>query len=406
VFQGAAAAIMFPQALSIIQATFRSRQKNTAIALYGATIATGGAAGLILGGFLIQTNLFNLDWRLIFLVNIPIGIGTIIAASRIVHESKSEKPVRIDIGGAAIMSIILLLILYPLIEGRDAGWPLWMYVAIISSIILIIPFIFFERRLSSLPNKNITNYDNNNKGYRLTHFKPCLSLIPLSLFKDRSFVLGTSIIILFYMGYTGFTFFLTFYLQYGLGFSPLATGLTFLPLGIGFVISSLLTPKIIPKLEIGTMKIGAIITITSFAFLIIAAHQQSNIGLQWPQLPLFMFVLGVGNGFALIPLINVIISRAKTEDAGAASGVLNTMIAIGTAMGIAFIGSIFFGMIGTGSSSATSNIWSHANDLSYHIRVHHYTDALVSSTSYTVSLIIVTLILISLLASIRSKAAY
>jgi hypothetical protein len=75
-------------------------------------------------------------------------------------------------------------------------------------------------------------------------------------------------------------------------------------------------------------------------------------------------------------------------------------------MGIAFIGSIFFGMIGTGSSSATSNIWSHANDLSYHIRVHHYTDALVSSTSYTVSLIIVTLILISLLASIRSKAAY
>jgi predicted MFS family arabinose efflux permease len=142
-------------------------------------------------------------------------------------------------------------------------------------------------------------------------------------------VLGTSTIILFYMGYTGFTFFLTFYLQYGLGFSPLATGLTFLPLGIGFVIASLLTPKIIPKLEIGTMKIGAIITITSFAFLIIAAHQQSNIGLQC-GLPLFMFVLGIGNGFALIPLINFIISRAKTEDAGAASGVLNTMIAVGT----------------------------------------------------------------------------
>jgi EmrB/QacA subfamily drug resistance transporter len=400
VFQGATAAIMFPKALSIIQATFSSRQKNTAIALYGATIATGGAAGLVLGGFLIQTNLFNLDWRLIFLVNVPIGIGTLIAALRIVHESKSEKPVGLDIGGAAIMSVILFLLLFPLVEGRDVGWPLWMYVAIISSVILIIPFILFERRLSSSPKKNIMDYDKAPN----SNFKPRLSLIPLSLFKDRSFVLGTSIIILFYMGYTGFTFFLTFYLQYGLGFSPLAAGLTFLPLGIGFVISSLLTPKIIPKLEIGTMKIGTIITITSFVFLIIAAYQESNIG---SQLPLFMFVLGIGNGFALIPLINVIISRAKTEDAGAASGVLNTMIAVGTAMGIAFIGSIFFGVIGNGASSAASDIWSHAaSDLTYHIRVHHYTDALVSSTLYTISLIIVTLILISLLGSIRSKAAY
>src|SRR5215469_10069565 len=133
VFQGAAAAIMFPQALSIIQATFRSRQKNTAIALYGATIATGGAAGLILGGFLIQTNLFNLDWRLIFLVNIPIDIGTIIAASHIVHESKSEKSVGLDFGGTAIISVILFFLFYPLIEVRDAGWPLWMYISIIGA---------------------------------------------------------------------------------------------------------------------------------------------------------------------------------------------------------------------------------------------------------------------------------
>jgi MFS family permease len=90
---------------------------------------------------LIQANLFNLDWRLIFLVNVPIGIGTLIAALFIVQESKSEKPIRLDIGGAVIMSIILFLLLYPLIEGRNAGWPLWMYAAIIISIILIVPFI-------------------------------------------------------------------------------------------------------------------------------------------------------------------------------------------------------------------------------------------------------------------------
>ena len=117
--------------------------------LYGATIGIGGAAGQFLGGFLVETNLFNLDWRLIFLVNVPIGIGTLIAALLLVHESKSEKPIRLDIGGAAIMSVVLFLLLYPLIEGRNAGWPLWMYAPIIVSIILIIPFIFFERRLLS-----------------------------------------------------------------------------------------------------------------------------------------------------------------------------------------------------------------------------------------------------------------
>ena len=117
VFQGTAAALMFPQALSIIQATFTSKQKNIAVALYGTTIGIATIAGQILGGLLVQANLFNLDWRLIFLVNVPIGMGTIVAALLIVHESKSEKPIRLDIGGAAIMSVILFLLLYPLIEG-------------------------------------------------------------------------------------------------------------------------------------------------------------------------------------------------------------------------------------------------------------------------------------------------
>lgn len=99
IFQGAAAAIMFPQTLAIIQATFTSKQKDIAIAWYGVIIGIGAVAGQLLGGFLVQTNLFNLDWRLIFLVNVPMGIGTLIAALRIVHESKSEKSVGLDIGG-------------------------------------------------------------------------------------------------------------------------------------------------------------------------------------------------------------------------------------------------------------------------------------------------------------------
>ena len=197
IFQGAAAAIMFPQALAIIQATFTSKQKDIAIAYYGVIIGIGAVAGQLLGGFLVQINLFNLDWRLIFLVNIPIGIGTLIAALRVVRESKSEK-VGLDIGGTAIMSAVLFLLFYPLIEGRDAGWPLWMYLSIIISIVLIIPFIFFERRLSLSSNGGNENGKNDKRSQSAC--KPKLPLIPLSLFKDRSFMIGTIIMLVFYIG--------------------------------------------------------------------------------------------------------------------------------------------------------------------------------------------------------------
>lgn len=239
VFQGIAAALMYPQALSIIQVTFTSKERNIALALFGANVGIAAIAGQILGGFLVQINLFNFDWRLIFLVNVPIGIGTLIAASRMVHESKSEKPVRIDIGGAAILSVILFLLLYPLIEGRNAGWPLWMYAAIILSIILIFPFVLFERKLS------ISEHNDNIKS-KESQYASKLPLMPLSLFKDRGFVIGMSIVLVFFIGSPVFIFILSFYLQDGLGFSPLTSGLTFLPMGIGILITSLITPKIVP----------------------------------------------------------------------------------------------------------------------------------------------------------------
>jgi MFS family permease len=409
VFQGSAAALMVPQALSIIQATFALKQKNTAIALYGATVGIGAAAGQFLGGFLVQTNLFNLDWRLIFLVNVPIGIGTLISALLVVHESKSEKPVQLDIGGAVIMSVILFLLLYPLIEGRNAGWPLWTYASMVISIILIIPFILFERKLSSsILNDNNNSNTKNSKRSQSTTSTNRLPLIPLALFKDRSFIIGTSIIIVFYIGNPVFVFVLTFYLQNGLGFSPLASGLTFLPMGFGILISSLLTPKLVPKIKVGILKIGAIIIIIGYLLFIITAHQESNTGLQWSQLLSYIFIVGIGLGLVIVPLINVILSGAKAKDAGAASGVLNTMISVGNAMGIAFIGSIFFGLIGTASIASTTNtvdIVSQSNAFN-HIRINHYTDAFVNSTIYTIGLVIATFALVFFLPSSSSSTKH
>src|SRR5215467_5131512 len=403
IFQGAAAAIMFPQTLAIIQATFTSKQKDIAIAWYGVIIGIGAVAGQLLGGFLVQTNLFNLDWRLIFLVNVPIGIGTLISALRIVHESKSEKSVGLDIGGTALISVVLFLLFYPLIEGRDAGWPLWMYISIILSIVLIIPFILFERRLTSSSKLCGGNMNIKNDKRSQSTFKPKPPLIPLSLFKDRSFMIGTLIMLVFYIGNFVFVFVLTFYLQNGLGFSPLASGLIYLPMGIGFLISSLLTPKIVPKLETGILKIGTIIMIVGYGLVVITAHQESSIGLQSSQLLPYMLTIGIGLGFVVVPLINIIISRAKIENVGAASGVLNTMMAVGNAMGIALIGSLFFGMIFVSTTSVASDIGNHFSGSINHVKIHQYTDALINSILCSIGVVIVTFLLIFLLPSIRHK---
>jgi predicted MFS family arabinose efflux permease len=212
------------------------------------------------------------------------------------------------------------------------------------------PFIFFERRLSLSSQRNGGNENSKNDKRSQSTSKPKLPLIPLSLFKDRSFMIGTIIMLVFYIGNFVFVFVLTFYLQNGLGYSPLSSGLIYVPMGIGFLISSLVTPKIVPKLGTGILKIGTIIMVIGYGLLVITGHEESNIGLQWRQLLPCMFIVGIGLGFVVVPLINIIISRAKLDNVGAASGVLNTMMAVGNAIGIAVIGSLFFGMIGVSTT--------------------------------------------------------
>src|SRR5262249_49100796 len=146
--------------------------------------------------------------------------------------------------------------------------------------------------------------------------------------------------------------------------------------------------------------------IVGYGLVVITAHQESSIGLQSSQLLPYMFTIGIGLGFVVVPLINIIISRAKIENVGAASGVLNTMMAVGNAMGIALIGSLFFGMIAVNATSAASDIGNHFNGSINHVKIHRcmmYTDALVNSILCSIGVVIVTFLLTFLLPSIRHK---
>ena len=145
--QGVSGALMFPQVLSIIHVSFPERERGLAFGLFGASQGAAALAGLLVGGVLVGANLFDLQWRPIFLVNLPLGVLTLLAAGRLVRESRAPVARRLDLGGVALVSITLLLLVLPLAEGRKNGWPWWATVSLCASAATLLLFLRYENWL-------------------------------------------------------------------------------------------------------------------------------------------------------------------------------------------------------------------------------------------------------------------
>src|ERR1700735_970603 len=145
VVQGAMGAIMVPQVLAVIQVIFPPKERIKALAGFGVTAGLGTVSGPLLGGLLIQHNLFGLGWRPIFLINVPVGIIAVVASAVLVRESRGPKPPRLDPVGVGLISAALLLLLSPLVEGRQLGWPAWTFVSMAAAAPVLAAFIGYER---------------------------------------------------------------------------------------------------------------------------------------------------------------------------------------------------------------------------------------------------------------------
>ena len=195
VIQGAMGAIMVPQVLAVIQVIFPAKERIKALAGFGVTAGLGTVSGPLLGGLLIQHNLFGLDWRPIFLINVPVGIIAFVASAYLVRESKAANPPKLDPVGVALISAALLLLLYPLVQGRQFGWPTWTFVSMALSAPVFAAFVGYERikaRRDGSP------------------------LVQLSLFRDRAFSAGMTVALTFFLGIASFGLVLTLFLQLGL----------------------------------------------------------------------------------------------------------------------------------------------------------------------------------------------
>jgi EmrB/QacA subfamily drug resistance transporter len=334
VAQGAMGAIMVPQVLAVIQVIFPPRERIKALAGFGVTAGLGTVSGPLLGGLLIQHNLFGLGWRTIFLINVPVGVIAFAASAVLVRESRAANPPRLDPAGVGLISAALLLLLYPLVEGRQLGWPVWTYVSMALSLPVLAVFVWYERR----------------KGRR-----DGSPLVPLSLFSDRAFSAGMGVAVTFFLGIASFALVLTLFLQLGLGFSPLHAGLTFLPFSAGVLLSSGAAARLAPRFGRGVTMAGALVIAAGMTGLIVTLHHYGAAVSTWDLVP-GLVAAGLGLGAVIAPLADIVLARVPHRDAGSASGVFNTGLQVGNSIGIAVIGVIFFGLLGSQSGPAATAV--------------------------------------------------
>jgi MFS family permease len=296
------------------------------------TAGLGTVSGPLLGGLLIQHNLFGLGWRPIFLINVPVGILAVTASAVLVRESRAPRPPRLDPAGVGLISAALLLLLYPLVEGRQLGWPAWTFVSMAAAAPVLAAFIGYER---------------------LKARRDGSPLVPLGLFRDRGFSTGMAITIAFFLGIASFGLVLTLFLQLGLGFTPLHAGLTFLPFSVGVLLSSGVAARLAPRFGRGVTMAGALIIAAGMAGLIVIVHHYGAAVTTWELTP-GLLAAGLGLGTVIAPLADIVLDRVPRQDAGSASGVFNTGLQVGNSIGIAVIGVIFFGLLGAQAGPATA----------------------------------------------------
>ncbi|WP_328304470.1 MFS transporter (plasmid) [Streptomyces sp. NBC_00435] len=335
VLQGAFAAVMVPQVIGIIRSAFPAKETAAAFAAVGPFMGLAAASGPVLGGVLINADLFGLGWRTIFLVNIPLGLLALGAASALLPESRSAKASRLDWTGMVLVSTAVLLLVYPLVQGREQGWPTWM----------------FGMMLASVPAFGLFAWQQYRK--QAANGSP---LIVTSLLRKRPFVAGIAVAVLFYCAMAGYFLIFTLYMQIGLGYSAIRTGLTTVPWAVGIVVGAgigggFLSGKIGRKV----IHIGLVIkSIGVLGILWVISHYGTDVTSLQISLPIW--VCGVGMGFVVAPLFDIILAGVDDTEVGSASGLLSATQQLGSAVGVAILGTVFFGLLGGASGPAADSV--------------------------------------------------
>ncbi|MBW0447090.1 MFS transporter [bacterium M00.F.Ca.ET.228.01.1.1] len=330
--QGVTAAIMAPQALASIQAIFPESEKPLALSLYGAVFGLAAVIGQALGGILISLDLLNLGWRTIFLVNLPLAILVVVFGIPLLKETRAQHARKLDLGGTALSMLTLGALIVPLIEGREAGWPVWAWVSLIAVPALAGLFWRYERRLGSRGGAPL--------------------LDPAAL---RAPGLGQALLIALLLYSIG-AFFLLFsvYLQNALHVDALSAGLVFLPFGVGFLLGPLSTPFFSRFIGAYVNPLGMALEVVGLVGLVwLIEATPTGTPLASAPLAAVLFVTGFGQGLALPTLMRMVTGRVAPALSGMIAGIASSTLQVSTSLSVAIIGGIFYTVLGARQDPAS-----------------------------------------------------
>lgn len=337
VVQGAAAAAMLPQILATLRAIFSGPERGQAFGMYGATLGFASALGLVLGGLLTDANIFGWGWRSVFLINVPLALVSLVAAVRVVPETREPTAGRPDLLGAGLLTAAIVAIAYPLLEGRSLDWPAWVWLVLAAGVGGLAGLGLVEDRRRDLA---------------------VAPLLRTRLFRIPAFTAGLGVQFAFSAGLQGFFLAFALWLQLGMEFSALGAGLTTVAFSVG---SFALAPVAVPLAERRgrlVLSSGALLLALGVGAVLLGADHVGTGSNPWPIVP-GLAVAGAGLSLLVIPLVNVVLAVVPSGAAGGAGGQFSTAQQLGGALGVAVIGTVFFSELETHSYTAsfTTAMW-------------------------------------------------
>jgi MFS family permease len=320
--QGAGAAVMIPQVLSLIQRTHTGPARAGAMSLYAAVIAGGAVVGQLAGGLLISANLFGSSWRPVFLVNVPIGVALLAVAARALPHGKGEPGRTLDLPGLALLTPAVLAFVLPLVLGQPDHWPHWGWVLMAASVPAFAAFAAAERRAARAGGT---------------------PLIPGRVLRVPGVPVAIAALFTVMIIFSGFFFTLALHLQDGLGFSPLRAGLAFAPAAVTFALVSLNWRRLPPRWHGALIVGGFVLFAAGMAGLAWVLHSGGTGG---AGLYLLGGLSGAGMAAAFSPLMTRVLLSVPVELAADATGVVVTVNQLGLLLGVATFGTLYLNLAG------------------------------------------------------------
>ena len=324
--QGLGAAAMIPQGFGILRAIFPRDELTKAFSVFGPVIGSAAIVGPIIGGGLVDLDLFNTGWRLVFYVNLPLGIAAVVGALLLIPEVRAPHARKLDAPGGVLAAVGMTAIVYPLIQGRESGWPAWSFAMIGGGVALLIVFALYQELRSR-------------RGHD--------TLVDPSLFRSRGYVSGLLLMQFYFAAAIGFMLTLTLFLQLGESYSPVRSGLALAPFAVGTAIGAGLSGAVLgPKFGRAVLQAGVIVeTIGLLVMIALVGHGGSTP--YWTLVPGVLLV-GLGFGLVVAPLFDNILAAVSDRSVGSASGVLNALQQLSGAFGVALLATLFFDALGAG----------------------------------------------------------